>query len=147
MIKKSSIILGAVLAVFVMALMSANINTNAKPQIHQDVFVYAKNSTTNDTSGWYALGGANVVDLTDYYTGSSSSTITTYVIGRFQGGAEKLVYTGSSRTSAAVKHINLRNYDSSLIGSVEQVKVVHTIVNGASDSTNLLKVYTNILCR
>jgi hypothetical protein len=128
-------------------LTAANINNYLAPQLHQDVFTYTKNATTNDTSGWYSLGGANVIELTDYYSGSASSTFTTYVIGKFSGGAEKLVYTGSARTSAAVTHINLRNADSSLIGAVEQVKIAHKIINGAADSTNLLKAYTNVLCR
>ncbi len=147
MIRKSGILFGVLAAMFIMALSAANINTNLKPQIHQDVFTYVKNSTTYDTTGWLSLGGAGVVDLTDFYSGSSSSTITTYIIGKFYGGAEKLVYSGSSRTTDAVRHINLRNADSSLIGGIEQIKVAHTIVNGAADSTGLLKVYTNVLCR
>lgn len=147
MTKRKYIVLGVVFAMAFLMLTGANINKNITPQIFQDYFTYTKNATTTDTSAWFSVGGADVVEITDYYSGSSSSTFTTYVIGKFYGGAEKLVYSGSARTTAAVTHINLRNADSSLIGACEQIKIAHTIINGAADSTNLLKAYTNLFCR
>jgi hypothetical protein len=138
---------GAIAVYTTFLLMGANIGTNIAPQIYSDTFTYTTNSTKTDTSVWYSLGGAAEVDLSAYYAGSASSTFTPYVIGKFYGGAEKLIYTGGVCSTAAIYSISLRNLDTNKLGAVEQVKIGYTVINGSGDSTALLKFYSNILCR
>jgi hypothetical protein len=143
---KLYMLFGGLVTIVILGLMGASISSQITPQIYQDVFTFTKSATTSDTSGWYSLGGGNVIELTDYYGGATSATITTYVLGQFSGGASKLVYTGTARTTAAVTHVNLRQLDSSLIGACEQIKIAHTVICG-DDSSALLKCYTNLLTR
>jgi len=141
-------LMGSMFAVFgVFMLMGVNIGSSITPQIYTDTFTYTTNTTKTDTSVWYSLGGAVDVDLSAYYAGSASSTFTPYIIGKFSGGAEKLIYTGAACSTAAIYTICLRNIDTNKIGAVEQVKIGYTVINGSGDSTALLKFYSNILCR